>query len=130
MITASTATPLKSPSAEPVVMRALAGTPFCAIAFAEILFNKVPFAEILFAVIFAPTGVTQASNAAMTKGAPMIEPQRKTCDIASPMAESQAIKSPDGDLGRAERLPLSRSLTTISANFLRTLSQREAHQGR
>jgi hypothetical protein len=35
MMTASTATALRSPSAEPVVMRALARTPFCQILLAR-----------------------------------------------------------------------------------------------
>src|SRR5664279_3016736 len=70
IMTDSTATPLRSPSAEPVAMRALAGTPFCTIAFAEILFNDVPFKDVPFVAILAPAGITQASSAARINGVP------------------------------------------------------------
>ena len=83
MTTASTATPLRSPSAEPVVMRALAGIPLFAIALLASLFEEVPLDASLFDASLAPAGVMQPSSAAMAKGAPIIEAEREKCDIAS-----------------------------------------------
>ena len=85
MTTASTATPLSSPSAEPDGIHPSAGMPFCVMGFAESWLKEVPFKGVPFVANFAPAGVTQASSATMVKGAPMIEAERETCNIASSM---------------------------------------------
>jgi hypothetical protein len=82
-MTASTATPLRSPSGEPVVMWALAGMAFCATAFEASLFEAS----------LAPAGVMQANSAAMAKGAAMIEAEREKCDIASSTTENLALQN-------------------------------------
>jgi hypothetical protein len=64
-MTPSTATPLRSPSAE-LIMRASAKIPFCATAFEESL---------------APAGVIQARSAAMAKGTAMRVAEREMCRI-------------------------------------------------
>jgi hypothetical protein len=90
MMTASTVTPLRSPSAEPVVM---AGTPFCAtvalpfVPFKPDKFVVSPFNDLPLMPLKAPAGVTHASSATMVKGAPMIEVEREKCNIALPMAK-------------------------------------------
>jgi hypothetical protein len=81
-MTAFTATPLSSPSAEPDVIRASAGMPFCVVGFAESWFKEIPFKVVPFVALFAPAGVTQASTAARAKGAPIFEAERETCNIA------------------------------------------------
>jgi hypothetical protein len=55
--------PLRSPSAEPVVL----------IPFTAIPFKATPFKATPFKLIPAPAGVTKARSAAIAKGGPMIE---------------------------------------------------------